>query len=390
MKRNRILWTAVIIALVINYIFSDDYTGLYLLLVIPLILFVSAGYTFVVNRLSRVIITVPETCRKNEDITGTIQIISGNSFPVFKLRVKLLIKNLMTGETKEMMFFHHISGKYTEPLEFTLSSMMCGRMEISLASMEIFDLMGIYKRNIKMSSEAAVTVFPETFKMKPEIRSGAFADNDSIEYSEVTPGYDVSEVFGIREYREGDSIKNIHWKLTSKYEEIIVKVPSLPMENSILLVLERIIDTGAGYGYKVFDSLAEIFITLSQTLIHDGVKHDIAWYDCRRGQVMTYSIEREDDLFGVMGKLLGAECKEDENKTLRRYVDENRIIDKAHLVYIAPDITADMKMSADEIHKTTIICNDRITGDNEISDVNSVVFASTPDNYKQQLRSIDI
>ena len=116
MKRNRILWTAVIIALVINYIFSDDYTGLYLLLVIPLILFVSAGYTFVVNRLSRVIITVPETCRKNENITGTIQIISGNGFPVFKLRVKLLIKNLMTGETKEMMFFHHISGKHSEPL----------------------------------------------------------------------------------------------------------------------------------------------------------------------------------------------------------------------------------------------------------------------------------
>lgn len=390
MKRNRILWTAVIIALVINYIFSDDYTGLYLLLVIPLILFVSAGYTFVVNRLSRVIITVPETCRKNENITGTIQIISGNGFPVFKLRVKLLIKNLMTGETKEMMFFHHISGKHSEPLEFTLSSMMCGRMEISLASMEIFDLMGVYKRNIKMLSEAAVTVFPETFKMKPEIRSGALADNDSIEYSEVTPGYDVSEVFGIREYREGDSIKNIHWKLTSKCEDIIVKVPSLPMENSILLVLERIIDKGAGYGYKVLDSLAEIFITLSQTLIHDGVKHDIAWYDCRRGQVMTYSIEREDDLFGVMGKLLGAECKEEENKTLRRYVDENRIIDKAHLVYIAPDITADMKMSADEIHKTTIICSDRITGDNEISDANSVVFASTPDNYKQQLHSIDI
>ena len=83
-------------------------------------------------------------------------------------------------------------------------------------------------------------------------------------------------------------------------------------------------------------------------------------------------------------------CKEEENKTLRRYVDENRIIDKAHLVYIAPDITADMKMSADEIHKTTIICSDRITGDNEISDANSVVFASTPDNYKQQLHSIDI
>ena len=68
--------------------------------------------------------------------------------------------------------------------------------------------------------------FRYTFR---HIMPGLRSDCESIEYSAYRSGSDMSEVFGIREYREGDSIRNIHWKLTGKCDDIMIKLPSLPV-----------------------------------------------------------------------------------------------------------------------------------------------------------------
>lgn len=42
-------------------------------------------------------------------------------------------------------------------------------------------------------------------------------------YDGKKSGTDVSEVFGLREYREGDTLQSIHWKLSGKMHQLIVR-----------------------------------------------------------------------------------------------------------------------------------------------------------------------
>ena len=46
---------------------------------------------------------------------------------------------------------------------------------------------------------------------------------ESFRYSGSRPGDDPGETFDIREYREGDSIRQIHWKLTGKMDRLIIR-----------------------------------------------------------------------------------------------------------------------------------------------------------------------
>ena len=54
-------------------------------------------------------------------------------------------------------------------------------------------------------------------------------DNISILGYKPKSGGGFSDFYELREYRQGDSLKNIHWKLSSKYDDLIVKEPSLPI-----------------------------------------------------------------------------------------------------------------------------------------------------------------
>ena len=54
-------------------------------------------------------------------------------------------------------------------------------------------------------------------------------DMESFRYSGARPGDDPGETFDIREYQEGDSIRQIHWKLTGKLDKMMIRQRSFPV-----------------------------------------------------------------------------------------------------------------------------------------------------------------
>ena len=84
-----------------------------------------------------------------------------------------------------------------------------------------------------------MTVQPDTFPQSVTVSANLNSPEDSEVYSQEKPGQDLSETFQIREYRPGDSIRQMHWKLTQKLDRPIVRDPSLPITRSVLLLWER-------------------------------------------------------------------------------------------------------------------------------------------------------
>ena len=61
---------------------------------------------------------------------------------------------------------------------------------------------------------------------------------ESFRYSGSRPGDDPGETYDIREYRSGDSIRQIHWKLSGKLDDIMIREKSFPVDDTVLILAE--------------------------------------------------------------------------------------------------------------------------------------------------------
>ncbi len=95
-----------------------------------------------------------------------------------------------------------------------------GTYEIGLTSFYIYDFFRIFRLRSQMNAFSTVYVLPRKLILDT---SEALSVSDSAMHTVKAPySFDKLEVSDIRNYRPGDSLKSIHWKLSSKSEEFIV------------------------------------------------------------------------------------------------------------------------------------------------------------------------
>lgn len=387
MKKYRIGWAVCIVLFAVNFLFSEGYAGPYMLALVLLVPAMSVLHTALTCRGIDAGLVMKDICVKGESVSGCLKIKNRGSFALFKIRVCLSAENLMTGEKHQRVFDTAISGKRETEIEFMMKNSLCGMIRLTFEEVTVYDIFGIYGKKIKTGFEEGIKVLPDMFPMVPHILPGIASDSESIEYSLQKPGDDASEIFGIREYREGDSMRNIHWKLTGKCDDIMVKLPSLPLENSILLLLETGIAGGGRITPEVCDALTEIYVTLSQSLAGNGIPHSLAWFDRRTDKMFLFDIDNEDDLNSAMGRLLSSGHGADEISTAGHYIREGESFKKAHLVYISPQAAGGMEEMFPGAGITQIICSAE-AGASAGGDGNVIIC--TPQTYMHEVHEINI
>ncbi len=129
--------------------------------------------------------------------------------------------------------------------------------------------------------------------------------DDTEDYSNERPGYDLSEMFQIRDYVPGDSQRQIHWKLSHKYGKLIVKDPSLPITRSAAVFWER---TEENPTVDRTDAEAEIVVSVCRNLLSQSVQFTVGWNEGDAGRCVFQQIRDMDDLIGLLPRLLTAQA----------------------------------------------------------------------------------
>ena len=96
-----------------------------------------------------------------------------------------------------------------------------GSYDIGVKYMYIGDLFGIFRTEVKLELHRTVVVYPRNIIMSADANRSDTDLPTSVTKRSVSP--EQAEPADIRNYVPGDSMKNIHWKLSSKSEELQVK-----------------------------------------------------------------------------------------------------------------------------------------------------------------------
>lgn len=222
-------------------------------------------------------------------------------------RVCLELENKSVLPGGQVMLFGTIDGKNFQcrgnlgnekkiVLECPVECDRCGIRTVNFTKIYLFDLLKITKRVIKLKHQLKITVIPKLYYVEENsLDENVDYEIESNTFSENVPGQDPSEIFDVREYREGDRLSRIHWKLSGKLDRLMVKEYSKPMLEGV----ELFIDT------KEATDKVDVVFSVGMHVIE---KKGIAWVN---GVKTTITDEYIEEFIKAMGQHeMEMHCKE--------------------------------------------------------------------------------
>ena len=133
-------------------------------------------------------------------------------------------------------------------------------------------------------------------------------DMESFRYSGSRPGDDPGETYDIREYRSGDSIRQIHWKLSGKLDDIMIREKSFPVDDTVLILAEAF---QADRDPQRAETVAEVFSAVLQSFMEKKISCQAGVYDHSTGKFRLEKIRTEEDRENILYRFLryGSDAK---------------------------------------------------------------------------------
>lgn len=221
MARNRILYFSLFfLSLTFVYFYGGKipYMLFYIVIILPIVSFL---FTFIACKRFRFTESIDKkTVIKGESVNYTLNIHNPDFF------LYPFIKVNFYGE--DTVFSRQFQTKSFSLLPFQKKSftfgILCkyrGYYTVGIKSIEFEDYLGIFRLSRRPGATKTITVNPRLINLDSfNIKTNYMSESHSIlnKYFE-----DITTISDTRKYAYGDSLKRIHWKLSAKVNQLMVK-----------------------------------------------------------------------------------------------------------------------------------------------------------------------
>lgn len=259
------------------------------LLVIPMAKTLEVQIAFPKQNVTR----LDETCL-------SVQIKNHQWFPMPSLKIVLNISNrFYPNEDMHTLDLPAVApfGKYEH--RFAFSPVHCGSVEAVLCHVLVSDWFGLttWECAIDRNQLAELLVYPPLTQNEIiSVDESAGGSNEEVETREEK-GYVSSEVLDIRKYIPGDRLQAIHWKLSAKAGELMVKEYE-SMSADHFQLLPEFSTENALY----MDEMLEVLYNIGMMILRERGLGFSVYYWCEAMQKMVSNPVREEaQLLTVFG-----------------------------------------------------------------------------------------
>lgn len=320
------------------------------------------------------------TCNLRKGTEGSVllKLTNPTVLPIPAAVCRVFAVNQLNGSQSTIRVKTWLPPRKEQTVPVKIGSDYCGRLRLSVERITLYDCFGVLGVRAPMDSVAHVTVQPDTFEPEISLLPWEGSADESEVYSQERPGSDFTEVFQIREYVPGDSPKQVHWKLSSKFDRLIVRDPALPITRNVLVFWER---TGESGDLQRIDAQAEVVVSLCKGLLDQSVQFTIGWNDTGRNLCILHEIRDMDELIGIVPRLMRATGvgKGISGAELLLQTGSHALC--GHMVYLAEEPQQGVAELERYGHVTKLLC-----GGTALSD--ALIF--DPQNYEAQLAQITV
>ncbi len=196
---------------------------------------------------------------------------NNSKFYLAELRAKVALKNLGSGRNCKVK----LSGKAGAGQQVKLSGkakeLEFGMWQAECRSITCYDCFGLFhvKKKIMLSQQALILPACHETNVRAGIRTKISFSDGEWHHPQIG-GNDPSETLKVREYREGDRMNRIHWKLSARTDELLVAELSMPIGCNVVFFLNA---RAGAMGKQAGRAYWEAVHTISQGLLEEECCH---------------------------------------------------------------------------------------------------------------------
>lgn len=305
MWRSRLAYlSALLFALLLHVFYAEAVSFLILLLLLCLPVFsVLASIPLFVR--TRVTLHTGASVRIGEDANLRVRVESRLFLPTAHVRVALAGENLLNG-TQYPVRRVEFDGSISDEVLAELPTSHCGVLRFRVRRVTVSDYLGLVAVPIRRPETVNICVLP---RQDTPSDVPAFVESLSKRFLPKRGG-GFSEEHELRPYRDGDGVSSIHWKLSSKLDELIIREPMEIQQQLILCTLDL-------YGAPgQLDDTLHRFSYLMQKLLEAGISPLVRCPQAERPELARARITSEWTLRQYLINLCGAPVPKTGTKTV--------------------------------------------------------------------------
>lgn len=287
MVKTWLIYLVSLISTFIFFLFYKMWVSWICLVILLLLPFIALGVCLLASR------TLTFNCEFPDNTTvgssPSLRINVNNIASQFSFcKIQTVFDDYMGGTTEVIQHEVHDSGMIKIPVK----SEHCGAYSCRVTKVLIYDLFGFFHMSKNISKSGAYLILPSP--IMPEIMPDAFgfkAKNLRKTNNQNTGIYDI------REYQQGDPLKSIHWKMSAKKDNVLVKEPLEEFGGHSRVFVKLTEDR------ELLDRhLGQIMFT-SRFYIDHEISHNIRVIPPDKSEV-AFQIESETDLLRAINNIL--------------------------------------------------------------------------------------
>lgn len=350
MLRNRVFYGLMLAGAALIYIFTNTYYTLTLLVLTILLPLLSLILMILSKGGLEIRLDAPDTAEKDKAaVSYTFE--NKGFLPLARIAFQVQMENLMTGEQAARWVQATVGGRAFVTANLALQGCRAGSVVLSTAKIRIYDAFGLFTMKKKNLPDRTLLIYPNMREIAVRMEKPVETTGDGSRYSPYRPGQDVSEIFALRNYAEGDEIRKIHWKLSSKLDKTLVRDFSLPLNYSLFLLVELHFENE-----EIADAVLELFFSLSRMLLENGINHNLAWYDAGEEEFCVRELDTLEDLDIAAARLLSSCASQKKSAALDYYAASGYYNSHSTLVYTTAGPDSDRIAEMEVLQPMRTIC----------------------------------
>ncbi|MGM9537351.1 MAG: DUF58 domain-containing protein [Candidatus Onthomonas sp.] len=231
--------------------------------------------------------TEEKAVTRGEEISFRCRVRNPAGLPFSRLRVTLIWEDCQAPEKKPRRIRLEGWGSTgLEPAEEPLTQLHCGLARLSVRRVQVWDALGLFVLSRPCPSPVEVLICPggteaDPFRNWEELPSTA---------QPLQPALGSwGEDYDLRAYRPGDPMRSVHWKLSSKQDDLVVREPLARRKPVLLLTFDH-------FGSRSdLDTRLALLQKASCQLLEQRRPHIIRWLQPETGALRSYEIASRRD-----------------------------------------------------------------------------------------------
>ncbi|MDO5401883.1 MAG: DUF58 domain-containing protein [Eubacteriales bacterium] len=307
MKRRKIIYAIGLLGVFILNVFYVNYQFYVLLLMVILIPFLSLCM-FLLSRLGLALyFCVPDTKSvQGKKLQLLVKLQNNFPVPLADSSVYFII-SCSNDEKKEnkRVNINTFFDVYTQKV--TMNTAHSGIITVQADKAVMQDYLHIFSNVRQFKGSLWIPVFP---KLLPASERDNYEHMEGIDFNndqwQMLSG-DSDEVIDFCEYKDGDSMNKVHWKLSVKNEELIVKKFGDIDDICIRILVDLTYQDTEGFRYQL-DKIYQMAYSVGHYYVRNDVKASFIIWDFKADKLVEHMFSTDAELERAMIYLMSQKC----------------------------------------------------------------------------------